>query len=370
MKRILFLIPALNAGGAERVMVTLANEWVKENEVTIMVFNDGDCFYEINRNVTIKPMRRMPAKDGIKRYCEIPIIEIQRFKNIYEEILCGDYDLILSFCYTTNLMVSLVSAISNKKNIVISERNDIYQYSKWLRKLINYFYKRNVAIICQNDVVRQYFIEKKFKCELPILPNPVNFNDIPRNQRLRFNKEIVTVGRLIPQKNQMMLIEAFNEIKDDFPDYVLKIYGKGPLEQELKEIIIKLGLENRVFLMGVKKKVMYELQQSAFFVLPSSYEGFPNVLIEAMGTGLPVISSDFRTGIARELILSSDNGYVFETNNKDSLVEVLKKMLNRERDFFDIGNNNRGMAEGYKDNVIADRWLNTITEIINKARNY
>ena len=56
MKRILLLIPALNAGGAERVMVTLANEWSKEHEITLMVFNEGNCFYHLNREVHLKAM--------------------------------------------------------------------------------------------------------------------------------------------------------------------------------------------------------------------------------------------------------------------------------------------------------------------------
>lgn len=363
MKRILLLIPALNAGGAERVMVTLANEWSKENDITLMVFNNGNCFYHLNNEVHLKALNIMPRKKGLLRKFSIPFVELLRLNAIYSEIKKGKYNFILSFCFTTNFFASMAALFLKKEKILISERNDPYKYSGWQRRIVNLLYRRSDVIICQNKVVKEYFIKNGFKNNLIILPNPVNFTDIPTKRPDYISPEIVTVGRLNRQKNHRLLIEAFDEIKELYQKYTVKIYGIGLLEEELKDLIIERNLESRVFLMGTKKRVMFEVNKSSIFVLTSDFEGFPNVLIEAMATGLPVVSSDFNTGIASELIKSEDNGYLFEVGNKKDLVLKLKKILDRENDFIKMGERNRIMAEQYRDKIIAKKWIREIDKI-------
>lgn len=363
MKKVLLLIPALNAGGAERVMVTLANNWANDNDVTIMVFSNGECFYELSKKVRVIGMNIFPSKGKIARLFTIPFVELKRYKKVYNEIKNTDYDFILSFCCTTNFIVSIISKVQKNKNIIISERNDPNKYSKLISFLINKLYKWPKCIICQNITVKEFFLNCGFKNKLVVLPNPVNFDDIPANRPALINKEIVTVGRLVPQKNQSLLIDAFNEIKNDFPEYILKIYGIGPLEYRLKSQIATNNLENRVFLMGTQKKIMHYINKGTVFVLPSNFEGFPNVLIEAMGTGLPVISSDFQTGVAKELIKDENNGYIFEVGNKNELVDCLRKMLKREKEFIEIGKNNRKIAFEYNAENISNKWMGCINEL-------
>lgn len=361
--RILLLIPALNAGGAERVMVTLANEWSKTENVTLMVFNDGHCFYGLDDRVVVKPLNIMPRDGRILRVLSIPSVEIKRYCKIYSEIKNGNYDFVLSFCYTTNIFACTTAIFLKKAKIIISERNDPYRYPDIIKKLIAILYRKCDMVVCQNKIVKNYFTKRGFKNRLIILPNPVNFADIPTERPAIIADEIVTVGRLIEQKNHRLLIEAFDEIKDSYPQYKLKIFGVGPLEKELRAMIAEKGLADRVFLMGAKKRVMFEVNKASIFVLSSDFEGFPNVLIEAMATGMPVISSDFKTGIARELISNDDNGYIFEVGNKADLVEKLKKMLGRSTNFSMIGENNRKVALKYRDEVIAKNWLNSIRQM-------
>lgn len=360
MKRVLLLIPALNAGGAERVMVTLANEWSKTADVTLMVFNDGRCFYTLSERVHLTCMNLMPEKKGIARLMSIPGTEIKRFLEINKEIRTGGYDFVLSFCYTTNMFASISAMLNKEKRVLISERNDPYGYSKPIRFLINRLYRKCDTVICQNQMVKNYFETQKFKNKLTILPNPVNFADIPGERPKEIRKTIVNVGRLIEQKNQILLIDAFSEISSRFKEYNLVIYGIGPLEGALRKRIQELKLEDRVELLGTKKKVMFEVNNCSIFVLSSNFEGFPNVLIEAMATGLPVISSDFPTGIAKELIRNENNGYLFKVNDKEQLVESLEKLLSREKEFLLIGENNRNVATGYRDEVISNKWLQSI----------
>lgn len=198
-----------------------------------------------------------------------------------------------------------------------------------------------------------------------MLPNPVNFNDIPKERPTYFQKEIVTVGRLIEQKNQKLLIEAFKEISKDYPEYNLIIYGIGPLEEKLKSIVNDLKLEKKVFFRGLKKYVMYEVNKASVFVLSSNFEGFPNVLIEAMATGMPVISSNFNTGIAEKLIKNDKNGYLFKVGDKASLITAIKKVLERESEFIEIGKINKEITYQYKDEIISKLWLDTLINLNN-----
>lgn len=361
-KNILLLIPALNAGGAERVMVTLANEWIKSNNISIIVFNDGYSFYKIDERINIMSLNLMPNKNKLLRNFSIPIIELKRFFNIYKIIKNNDFSFVLSFCYTTNVFASLVNMLLKEKKIIISERNDPVHYHKLLQTIINKIYKYSKVIICQNKNVQEYFINHSFKNDLLILPNPVNYNDIPIERPFNKKNEIVTVGRLVPQKNQELLIEAFNNIKNDFPMYSLKIYGVGPLQEKLSKKINDLNLSDRIFLMGAKKRVMFEVNKAAIFVLSSNFEGFPNVLIEAMATGMPVISSDFGTGIAKELINDGVNGYLFKVNSCSDLTKVLKKLLNRSGEFDQMGELNKKIASNYASDVVSNHWMMEILE--------
>lgn len=362
LRKILLLIPSLGAGGAERVMVTLANEWSKKNDVTFMVFNDGTSFYDLEPKVHVKGMNLMPGKGRLVRSFSIPIMEYKRFRYLYKEVKNEQYDFVLSFCWTMNVMASLVSILQKDKTIVISERSDPTKYPKWLQALICYFYQKNTAVVCQTNIVKEYFLKRNFKNNLLVLPNPVNFADIPTERCVDFNKEIVTVGRLHKAKNHKLLIDAFNEISRKYPQYLLKIYGMGELEKELRDQIESLGLCNKVKLMGTKKRVMYEVNSSAIFVLASNHEGFPNALIEAMAVGMPVISSRFAT-IADDLIVEGENGYLFEVGNKDSLVYALEKMLGREGDFLDFAEKNRKVAEQFRDSDVAEKWLDEIVKL-------
>lgn len=357
MKKILLLIPALNAGGAERVIVTLANEWSKENDVSLMVYNDGTCFYELSEKVRLKPLNIVFRHKGILRKLLIPYVEYKRYQGIKKEIITGKYDFVLSFCLTTNIMASFFALFHKDVSVLVSERNDPNEYSYITQKTIRRFYNWCKAIVCQNKMVKDYFTENGVSTKLIILPNPVNFKDIPAERPQEIEHSIVTVGRLIKQKNQALLIQAFNLIKDEFPDYTLKIYGIGPLKEELVDIVNQYGLNERIFFMNTAKKVMYEVNKSAVFVLPSIFEGFPNVLIEAMATGMPVVSSNFKTGIASDLIKSERNGYLFETNNLEELVGAMRQLLNRTYDFDMMGEENRKIALEYKDNKVAELWL-------------
>jgi glycosyltransferase involved in cell wall biosynthesis len=143
--------------------------------------------------------------------------------------------------------------------------------------------------------------------------------------RTEKKRRIVSAARLMKQKNQLMLIESFAQIKQDFPDYTLTIYGEGPFRDTLEARIAELNLTDSVFLPGKVQNVFDCIADADLFVLSSDFEGMPNALIEAMCLGLPVIST--KVSGATDLIEHGHNGLLTEVGDTNQLTECMRQML-------------------------------------------
>ena len=157
-----------------------------------------------------------------------------------------------------------------------------------------------------------------------IIPNPVTVACHASNTQPR----IVSVGRLTPQKNQKLLIDAFKQICNSYPEHTLSIYGDGELKEKLSKMIVDYGIDNKVFLHGNIENVHEEISNSELFVLPSNYEGLSNALLEAMIIGLPCISTDCAG--SSEYIVDGKSGLLVPVNDRDALVTAMQKMLDNE----------------------------------------
>jgi glycosyltransferase involved in cell wall biosynthesis len=136
---------------------------------------------------------------------------------------------------------------------------------------------------------------------------------------------IVAVGRLNEQKGFDLLLNAFAEIADKMPDWRLMIFGEGPDRAALEHQVRHLGLNNRAFLPGASATPGAWISACDLFVLSSRYEGFPNVLAEAMGSGLPVISFDCDFGPA-EMITDNVDGLLVPPENTSALASALLRL--------------------------------------------
>jgi glycosyltransferase involved in cell wall biosynthesis len=152
----------------------------------------------------------------------------------------------------------------------------------------------------------------------PLTHIPPFISDLPK-------KTIITIGRLEKQKNHKLLILAYNKIKDVIP-HNLVIIGEGSERSILEQLINNNGLKQRVFLKGYIDDPWLEYKNSALFVLTSNYEGFPNVLIEAMANSTPVISSDCPSG-PKGIIQDHVNGLLFPVGNVDILANLISSNI-------------------------------------------
>lgn len=177
------------------------------------------------------------------------------------------------------------------------------------------------------------------------------------------SKVVVAAGRYEYQKGFNLLIQAWEDVADQHPDWQLRIFGQGNRRAHLQQLIDRARLGDQVKLMGYTKNLDKELARSAFFVLSSRYEGFPMVLLEAMARGLPAVSFDCLTG-PRDLIDHGRNGFLVPNGNVAALGDAINQMI-------DLGGDRRASmgraaletTRGYSVDVLADRWYDVIRQL-------
>ena len=148
----------------------------------------------------------------------------------------------------------------------------------------------------------------------------------------------MTAGRVSEQKNQKMLVNVWEKLENQ--NVYLEIYGEGPLDEDLKNLIIEKGLENRIKLMGRSNNMKDVLMKADAFILSSDYEGMPNALIESMACGLPCISTDCKTG-PKELIRSYENGLLVPTGDVEKMKEAIEYFIENPKETEKFGLNAR-----------------------------
>lgn len=315
-KNIVFFIGTLGNGGAERVISILTGKYAEQKvPVEIVLYYDEEPFYNIHPDVKITYIERMTSSRNL-------------LKNIFwlRRYFKKNADVVVSFLAQFN-MIALAAAFGTGIPVIVADRNDPRHMPKQapVRIARNWLYHLAKTVVVQTQHNKDYF-SKALQKKCKIIYNPVDLQD-QKGMALQTEKKprIVSAARLMKQKNQLMLIEAFARVKKDFPDYTLTIYGEGPFREELEKRIGELGLEESVHLPGKVQNVFDCIADAELFVLSSNFEGMPNALIEAMCLGLPVIST--RVSGATDLIEPGKNGLLSDVGDTDQLTLCMKQML-------------------------------------------
>jgi len=333
-KKILFLLPSLEFGGAEKVMVLLYNHINRvEFEPYFCVFKNGILYKKISENNKITILNKDKVTHGI----------FGLLKTIYKI----NPDIVFSTHSHLNAIICLIKKIKliNSK-VVIRESNflSIQQSSSmsfYVKNIVTWLIKQAYPvadhIICQTEEMKkdlQLFLSNS-KINPVVIYNPIE--DIPGYIKNLTAPRIITIGRLEKQKNHPLIIEAFDLIKNSIPHHLV-IIGDGSERDSINKLIESKGLTNRVKLVGFVENVWDEYSGSSLFVLPSKYEGFPNVIIEAMANSVPVISTNCPSG-PKEIIEDNVNGLLSPLEDKKILSEKMLYVL-QNKEFSEMIRNN------------------------------
>ena len=352
--KILFTNATLLHGGAERVISILANEFVGRGiEVEIQLYYDSPIWYELDKRVLVNNDEKIIGKANPIKHI---IYRNSLFKN-------SDADIIVSFLAPMNIINIIASRFSGKR-IIVADRNDPRRtpVNPMLRGLRNFLYRYSDGVVLQSQNNRKYFSEKVQK-KSKVIFNPVDVKDYKGVAlKTEKNDEIVSVGRLINQKNPYMLLEAFARIANKYPSYKLTYYGEGELKEELKKKASFLGLSDRVSFPGAVKDIFSRIQTAKIFVMTSNYEGMPNALIEAMCIGIPVIST--RVSGAVDLIVDRKNGRLVDCNSSEQLRCVLEEMLDHYSEAINYAQEALSLNSKLEVSQISSDWLKYIGDVI------
>lgn len=360
-KRLLFCIPTLDPGGAERNVCNLCNGLVKIGyDITILLDNSADprkCIYPLDARIQIAKLPPEKFSSGL-----LQLWETRR------NFLKYKADCIIGFLWKTNVAISISLQFCRTPVILSEQSNMSYDLSNFNKKglfLLRRGFRHVDIFVLQTEAIKRFLLQAPWSIPekiIRVIPSPVRQFKI-RNKlpKCRYPR-IIAIGRLIRLKGYDLLLSAFAEAAEEFPEWQMDIFGQGPLREELEKQRDQLGLENRVHFRGITTDVDAELERSDIFVLSSRIEGFPNVLLEAMAAGVAVIAADCRFGPG-EIIDDGNNGLLVPAENIPALTQALKRLMSDAGLRRKLGNAARVVQERYAEEKIVNRWKNLIEEV-------
>jgi len=325
MSKVMFVISGLGAGGAERVISQVAAHWLARGVAVEIASFDSPSdpeFHHFCPEIVRHRLGRGATGKAADR-----LSKLNNLRDLRQLLKRSQPDAVVSFL-TKNNLLALIATTGLSIPVICCERNNPERQEKhpaW-NQLLAMTYRRARLIICQTEAVKRCF-PQAVNDRLRVIPNPVDA--WPRARKLTEPPTIVAVGRLTPQKGFDVLLAAFAAIGQPAAGWRLEIYGEGPQRSPLEDQITRLGISNCVQLMGNSSTPGGWVENADLFVLSSLYEGFPNVLGEAMAAGLPVISTRCEFGPA-EMIEHGRSGLLVTPEDPVALSEALQQCIEDE----------------------------------------
>ncbi len=321
MKTILFILPDLNQGGAERVITTLCNELDRTKFCPKLVLFKKEGYYLNHLKDDVEIIELNVSRIRYSIFKIIPLI-----KKLKPEIVFTGWGEISAF-------LSPIISFFPKTKFITRETNVVSEHVKRKEILFFYrFYNNFHQIIAQSDDMKNDLVENFRISENKIVKinNPVDFDLINRlkieNITIDFDtsyKNIVAIGNLSPRKGFDLLLNVMNELKGE--NIHLTILGAGAFKEELARQKEELGLKNVTFKGKVSNPFVY-LKNADLFVLSSRYEGFPNVLLEAGACGTYSLANNCPGGI-NEIVQEGINAEIFPIADSKGFAEKIKEAL-------------------------------------------
>ena len=342
----------------ERVMSEIAWDFSKRENVElhlIMFGRNRDIFYDIPDNMIIhKPSFEYTPKHRT-------LFTLRTIRYIRSELKKIKPDTVLSLGNYWNSLV-LLSTLGTGIPIFVSDRSkpdkDMGRLQNWLRVKL---YPHAAGVIAQTQKARDVYHKMYNHDNMTIIGNPIR--DVNIDTSIHREKMILSVGRLINTKHYDRLINIFAKIND--PEWKLYIVGGDALKlnnsEKYKIQIEAAGLQDRVILTGMQKNVDKYLNMASIFAFPSSSEGFPNVIGEAMAAGIPIVSYDCMAGPS-DMVENGKNGYLIPVFDDELMKFRLQELMNNEQLRIDMGKNAQKSIQKFDKDAICQKFFEFITK--------
>ena len=340
-KRVLFIINSLAGGGAERVMCTLlraSQGELRDSRISLLLLDREAAMYDVPHWIDVQ---QLDCRHSL----------VRSIWSVWRALTRAKPDLTVSFLTRSNVANIIASALLGIP-AVVSERVNTSSHlgagagAAVARLLVKATYPkaRRIVAVSQgvaDDLHASFGVRDE---RMAVIANPVDLDAIRAQAETGEPVPVegpygVTMGRLVPNKNFGMLIEAFARSRIAGK---LLILGEGPERDALTRKVEALGLAGRVVMPGFSDNPFPTLARAAFYVSPSNAEGFPNSLLEAMSVGLPVISTNCPSGPSEVLadlpreqvgpgVTFAPHGILVAPNDPDAMAQALQAMADSAR---------------------------------------
>lgn len=323
MKRILCIIESLGSGGAERQMTSLA----------VMLKQHG---YSVEVWYYIKSEFYLPyLKDNavISRYLDDATQPEMRFFSLRKHICQFKPDTIISYSASASVMCCMMKMFGAKFNLIVSERNTTQIITN--REKSRFFLFRWADHIVPNSHSQAVFIRNNFpklSDKIKVITNFVDtdkFQPSPTRNDINEITRIIGVGRLMAQKNIIRFIEAISKVISKGIKLKVEWFGydlKDSYSSECHKMVKDNGLDEIFEFRSPTSNIQQEYTKADVFCLPSLFEGFPNVLCEAMSCGIPVLCS--RVCDNPDIVQEGDNALLFAPTSVDDMANKIETFIN------------------------------------------
>jgi glycosyltransferase involved in cell wall biosynthesis len=334
-KKLLFVINSLAGGGAEKILIRLlaALDPERYDVHLAMIESKADFFSELPHHVRLHPLHKASRWD-------FPRL-IWRLRKV---IKSERPDTVISLLEYANVLTGLAWRLSGSEArlLLCDHQFPCPEYATptnrrfmpWLTRLVYPWAHRLIVV----SLVLKNYWEKQLNLppgRVKVIYNPIPLEAVREQSHENVQhpffmggqyRVLIHVGRLERVKRHDRLLRIFTLAHQLRPDLRLLILGKGSLEPELKALTRSLGVEKVVDFVGFQVNPYAWMAKADCFVLSSEYEGFPNVLIEAMACELPVVSVDCLSGPA-EIIQDGQNGFLVPVHSDTCLAEAVLKLV-------------------------------------------
>ena len=346
--KVLFSIDSLQQGGAEQSIAHIIKHFSPETQVTILYFYPKADLIETYRALGCKIIAlNMQEKYGWRK-------GIKGMRKVLKE---EQPDLVVTSLYRSNIISRIACKLSGIKLIGTfvddsynEERRKTFRGIGQIKYQITWLVDRLTSGIPIGWISNSRYIGENNAKKLGIPMNRIHvvyrgrdskgFNQWqkPEGNEFRF----VCIGRLYEKKGYPELIQAFAQLHHAFPNAILDIYGEGSYRPEMEKMIASLNMQKHIILHGNVPGAWMKLYESHCFVFPSRFEGFSGALVEAMMTGIPIISSDIPMNL--EAVENNKTALVHRLKDVNDLADKMKLMMEQYPNMMEMGNRAREIS--------------------------
>ena len=327
--KVLEVINSLKIGGAELLLRNFVIEAKKNNQYTV----DVCTLYATNDAKNIEEIKKKNVRiwtlDLKNKYNIFSVIKI---RNIIQR---EKYDIIHVHLFPASAIVALSSLFLKKSIVYLFTIHSTFNRRRSIKifKIIDgLIYHRYVKIICISKQVQNSLIKwvPKIKEKIEIIPNGIPMNSKSNDNPLMKKYDVLFVGRLVQQKGIIFLLEAVSILQKKYKKIIrVAVVGDGPLKKELIKVCEELKIKDSVEFLGFQRDVDQIMRSSRVLVLPSLWEGFGLVLLEAMKNKLPIIATN--VGGIPEIITDGHEGILVPKENPKILANSINRLLENSK---------------------------------------